>query len=148
MLLKQRSSSHMIVSGCSTLLNSFAWCGMLQKVHSTWLKQYPNTGFCVWQVVANMHQRGIAWRDAKPQNIICTAGHGSENPLVAVLDFGVSLPMKIGEQLSLGKFKPAYQIYSCKMTLNVSFGFMLCAHAMPLSSYKICMCLQHTCHHP
>jgi len=91
----------------------------------------PNTIACVWQVVANMHERGIAWRDAKPQNIMCTAGHGTDNPLVAVFDFGVSLPMKVGEH---PVFEDSSQHIerSCKTvtTCDVSFGLMLCAYAM------------------
>ena len=72
-----------------------------------------------------MHERGIAWRDAKPQNIICTAGHGTDIPLVAVFDFGVSLPMEEGEH---PVFEDSSQHIKCPCktvtSFSVSYGLM------------------------
>lgn len=76
-----------------------------------------------------MHERGIAWRDAKPQNIMCTAGHGTDNPLVVVFDFGVSLPMQEGEHPVL---EDSSQHIECPgktgITFSVSFGWHMQCH--------------------
>lgn len=51
------------------------------------------------QAVASMHQKNVAWRDAAPGNVQCTAQSMEADPGVVVFDFGISVILQDGMPL-------------------------------------------------
>jgi len=43
------------------------------------------------QAVSNMHHHRVAWRDAKPINVVCKTAPGEGDPDLVAFDFGGSI---------------------------------------------------------
>jgi len=58
----------------------------------TMLEIPHSTGSCfTLQAVSNMHEHRVAWRDAKPLNVVCKTTPGEGDPELVSFDFGGSI---------------------------------------------------------
>lgn len=62
------------------------------------------------QAVSSMHERGVAWRDVKSENIICRQEPGAGDPQLVTLDFGGAVAWNVEQ----GVLHACYFLLICR----------------------------------